>query len=245
MISNASAVILESGSRKCFSTVPTLTFTTGVNSGMATDQIITTRIPSNHRLAERKLIEFVNSAEWRIDDHGRIWKGLNVRAEKILPSGYMMVRRMKDGKRIVGLSHRLVWQYFLGDIPAGMTINHKNGIKDDNRLVNLEVRTYSENTIHAYRSGLRDEHGQRNPAAKLSDNQVAQIRLAYAGGGFTMKALGEKFGVRFQHISRLVRGQRRPKQGGPVKTNDLRHSTPERDPITKRFIRSRVQEFPK
>jgi len=32
------------------------------------------RVPSNHRLAERKLIAMVRAGEWEIDNEGRIWR---------------------------------------------------------------------------------------------------------------------------------------------------------------------------
>lgn len=156
-----------------------------------------------------------------VDNEGRIWRG-EKRAEHRMPSGYLQVSVMRNLVRYYTCAHRLVWRALVGPIPNGLAINHKNGRKDDNRPENLELATYSENTRHAYRIGLMDEHGERNPAAKLTDNQVAQIRNMYAQGGYTMEQLGGLFGVRFQHISRLVRGQRRPKQGGPVFDRDLR-----------------------
>lgn len=147
-----------------------------------------------------------------------------------------MVRAMRDGIRIVGLAHRLVWQHVNGDIPPGMTINHVNGLRDDNRPENLMLSAYCDQMRHAHRSGLLDQHGQTNPAAKLTNNHVAQIRNAYAGGGHTMDALASRFGVTFQTISKIVRGQRRPKQGGPVAEGDQRRCTSERDPATGRFV---------
>jgi hypothetical protein len=51
-------------------------------------------------------------------------------------------------------AHRLVWESVNGPIPDGMQINHRNGIKTDNRLENLELATASENTQHAYDTGL-------------------------------------------------------------------------------------------
>jgi hypothetical protein len=43
---------------------------------------------------------------------------------------------------------------FVGEIKKGYVINHINGIKSDNRLVNLEMVTQSENILHAYETGL-------------------------------------------------------------------------------------------
>jgi len=107
-------------------------------------------------------------------------------------------------------------------MPEDKEVNHANGRKTDNRPVNLELVSSSENTRHAHRTGLKDQYGQRNPAAKLTDRQVAEIRLAYACGGISQQSLAEEYGVRFQHISRLIRGQRRGKQAGPVSSCDHR-----------------------
>lgn len=158
---------------------------------------------------------------YRVDELGRIWRG-DRRAENRTAGGYLQVKVMRNRIRYYTCAHRLVWRALFGPIPEGMVINHKNGRKDDNRPENLEIVSYSENTKHAYRHGLMDEHGESNPAAKLTDNQVAQIRNMYAQGGYTMAQLGELFGVRFQHISRLIHGQRRRKQGGPTSDADLR-----------------------
>lgn len=203
-------------------------------------------------LNERILISLVENGEWEIDAEGRIWRtciriglrsGTNHlvrvdrrRAEKILPHGYLEVRATIGGKRLCCGAHRLVWQHFNGDIPAGHEINHDNGIKNDNRPTNLLAGTAGSNIAHAHANGLIDQFGQKNPASKLTDNQIAQIRLAYAKGGYTMLDLGERFGVRFQHISRIIRGTRRAKQGGPVVTQDLRHQPSQRDAETGRFV---------
>ncbi len=189
-------------------------------------------------LAERALIALVKDGQWEIDEAGRIWRtcirsGLKNggshlipvarrRVEHALPLGYLQVRATIDGRRVHGLAHRLVWQHVHGDIPVGHEINHDNGLKDDNRPGNLLCGTGGANIEHAHSGGLIDQHGQKNPAAKLTDNQVAQIRLAYQRGGYTQAKLADRFGVSHQQISRIVRGQRRPKQGGPTTDRDLR-----------------------
>ncbi|WP_182442185.1 HNH endonuclease [Cereibacter sphaeroides] len=207
--------------------------------------------------AEKILIALVRDGEWTIKPDGTIWRqsrrignrhdGSSLlipcateRAERLLPTGYLMVRAMRNGVRTNGLAHRLVWQHAHGDIPDGMQINHRNGIKDDNRPENLELASATDQAKHAHGSGLIDQTGQRNPSAKLSDRQVAQIRNAYQQGGYTMEQLGQRFGVSFQAISKIVRGKRRPKQGGPVAGDDLRHCVCEQDEATGRFIGKRV-----
>lgn len=47
--------------------------------------------------------------------------------------------------------HRLVAFAFCDNHFEGAVVNHKNGIRDDNRAENLEWVSHSENLIHAYR----------------------------------------------------------------------------------------------
>ena len=57
--------------------------------------------------------------------------------------------------------HREVLKAFVGEIEGKPEVNHKNGIKDDNRLENLEWVTSRQNKLHAIRTGLS------NPTANL------------------------------------------------------------------------------
>jgi len=139
------------------------------------------------------------------------------------------------------MAHRLVWHHFFGLIPGGMCINHKNGIKDDNRPGNLEIVTYSENMSHAHKNRLLDQRGERNPSAKLSDKEVEEIRKLYSTGEFLQVDLAQRYGVAFQTISKIVRGERREMQGGPIDSIDHRpgHAAA-RDPENGRFVGKRA-----
>lgn len=78
------------------------------------------------------------------------------------PNGYLSIRLVKPKPRTF-LLHRLVLQSFKGE--NARPVNHKNGIKDDCRLSNLEFVTPRENTEHAIKTGLF------NPRAVFSSRQ--------------------------------------------------------------------------
>lgn len=68
--------------------------------------------------------------------------------------GYLKQILHKDGERKYAQVHRLVAIAFLPNPENKQEVNHKNGIKTDNRVDNLEWVTTSENQKHAYISGL-------------------------------------------------------------------------------------------
>lgn len=49
-------------------------------------------------------------------------------------------------------AHRLIWIYFNGDIPTGLTIDHINRDRADNRIENLRLATSSENNKNSIQS---------------------------------------------------------------------------------------------
>lgn len=173
---------------------------------------------------------------WRIAQRRKSRWGGAVTVKPIVPHridpavgvGYRQVKLMVDGKQFGALAHRLVWFHLHGPIPTHLAINHKNGKKGDNHPQNLEVVTHSENTKHAYRIGLMNEDGEKNPAAKLTNLEVVAIRTLYANGGITQQELADQFGVKFQQISRIVRGDRRPTQAGVIADYSSRRNNPNR-----------------
>ena len=118
-------------------------------------------------------------------------KALKVLINHIGKKGYPVVTLVGDGARKLCKVHQLVAAAFLGPCPNGYMVNHKNGIKTDVRLANLEYITDQENREHAKRHGLMasgERHGsrthpesrtigERNPQAKLTESEVRAIKF--------------------------------------------------------------------
>lgn len=73
--------------------------------------------------------------------------------------------------------HRLVAEAFIPNPENKKTVNHINGLKHDNRAVNLEWCTQKENVQHALKNGLLNiVRGEANGASKLKEQDVRDIR---------------------------------------------------------------------
>jgi hypothetical protein len=101
-----------------------------------------------------------------------------------LDNGYREIVFFDDKhNRIRKLVHQVVSEAFLGKIPVGMEVNHKDGNKRNNKLSNLEYVTPSQNIQHAIRTGLmKPVRGTRIGTSKLTPRQVRRIRQRYDAG---------------------------------------------------------------
>ena len=97
--------------------------------------------------------------------------------------GYPQILLSNGGKTTSVRVHVLVLESFVGDRPEGKNCNHKNGIKYDNKLSNLEWVTYKENVIHSYSNGLKHgKKGMSSHRSKLTDDQIVEIRKLFSSG---------------------------------------------------------------
>ena len=87
-------------------------------------------------------------------------------------------------------------------------VNHRFGIKKDNRVSELEWMTGSENKQHAYDIGLK-RRGSDHPRAKLTEEQVRYIREVCIPNDleFGISALARKFDVCIATISEIYHGE--------------------------------------
>lgn len=98
------------------------------------------------------------SSGYYIGDQGDVLsvkKGKKILYKSSNQSGYIYSEIYVEGKKIKCYIHREVARAFLEKLPHHQCVNHKNGMKQDNRLENLEYCTYSQNIQHAYDTGLK------------------------------------------------------------------------------------------
>lgn len=135
-----------------------------------------------------------------IGHHGVPVRGMSTRR---LLKGYPGIKLCKVGAAKTATVHSIVAAAFIGPRPTGMEINHKNGVKTDNRVVNLEYMTRGENSQHAARMGLAYV-GILNAAAKLAESDVRRIRSEYKPWVVSANTLARRFGVTKRSILNVV-----------------------------------------
>lgn len=128
-----------------------------------------------------------------------------IRTSRINKRGYLYLCIFMPGKNKTVKVHHLVADAWIGPRPLGMVVNHRNGIKTDNRVENLEYVTQKENIRHAIHTLGRHRSGESNSQSKLTEFDVISIRNEYATGRFKQVELGEKYGVCQVVISAIVR----------------------------------------
>lgn len=122
--------------------------------------------------------------------------------------GYRAVNLCIDGKATKHCVHRLVAAAWLGPPhPQNLLINHKNGLKWDNRAENLEWFSPRENLLHAKQILGVNRDGERSHNAKLKDCDVLQAKRLHATGEYSFSKLGLKFGVDRKAISNAIQGK--------------------------------------
>ena len=104
--------------------------------------------------------------------------------------------------------HTLVARAFLGPRPEGHQINHIDGVKDNNRLDNLEYVTPKQNIAHARRLGLvKFPCGIALQMARLTEDQVREIRRRRPHEN--AKQIADEFGISAAHVYGICNGNGR------------------------------------
>ena len=122
-------------------------------------------------------------------------------------SGYLTVN-LYQGRKTLHSSHCvhvLVLEAFRGKRPPGMVANHKNALKFDNRLENLEWTTLHGNARHAVEMGLTCK-GEAHGKARLREEDIKRIRRL-GKEGTSPTNLAHLYGISRPHVHNILNGK--------------------------------------
>lgn len=130
------------------------------------------------------------------------------RAIQVNRAGYHRCNLFKDGKAHLRYVHRLVAEAFIPPAPGKDQVNHKDGVKSNNHVSNLEWVDCQENCHHALKNELYQvARGEDSGAAKITAEDVIAIRRL-ANTGIYHRELADMFGIGRKAITKIVNRQR-------------------------------------
>lgn len=168
------------------------------------------------------VLEHVQRGVIRVDPDGSIWrcairrgnrwKSIEPRrVENLSGKGYLRVSLQKpDGGLAIVMAHRLVHEVFIGPVPLGLQINHKDLNKTNNTPSNLEVVTGARNIQHSYENGrtrpwsqVKQKGGTWRGKPILTEQQKQTARDLRASG-VKLKRIASELGISITHAHRIT-----------------------------------------
>lgn len=114
------------------------------------------------------------------------------------PNGYVRVVLSVSSKLTTRTVHSLVAEAFLGPVPEGQEVRHKNGRANQNRLENLIYGTRSQNRDDSRRHGTL-ACGERIAQSKITADDARAIRAAKG----RMETIADAFGISRSQVRRI------------------------------------------
>jgi hypothetical protein len=159
----------------------------------------------------------IYNTNYKVDFLGNVY-GLDGRVLKPAKDnkGYLRVGLTINGKLCTKKVHRLIAQTFISNTLNKPFVNHINGIKNDNRVENLEWVTAKENTKHAIDNGLfyfntseqsiniNTKKGSLNGMSILNEQEVIEIRKKFKPRKYTRKMLSLEYNVTENCIKDII-----------------------------------------
>lgn len=149
---------------------------------------------------------------YKISNFGKIWS----KGREGTKGGILLLTRSKKGYLYVGLRKeghqkryrvsRLVAETFIPNFNNKLEVNHKDGIKINNELTNLEWRTHQENIDHAKKLGLILK-GEKSKKTNLINKDVLLIREYLKDEQYSIKQISKVFNVSQRTVSHISLGQ--------------------------------------
>lgn len=139
-----------------------------------------------------------------------------IKAQRYPENGYLLVSLWKGNKEKKALVHRLVALAFIKNPENKKTVNHKKGIKTDNRYHQLEWATQGENARHSYKelgrkAVLLGKTGKENRFSKPVNQYSIDGILIGMHDSITIAA--EKIGTSKRNICHALLGNQKTAGG--------------------------------
>lgn len=160
--------------------------------------------------------KWVKNHKWlyEISNIGRLkthnWRGVGrtmIVTPKMDADGYLWYRMSKNNKKTMLKVHRIVALHFIPNPKKLPEVNHKNGVKLNNKPSNLEWSTHADNMAHfgkhIYKKGQWG--GFNNARSIMSKKDVTDIRNGVYDN-LTTSQLSRKLGVNWCTIDRIRKG---------------------------------------
>lgn len=119
--------------------------------------------------------------------------------------GYLRVALAKGRALKTYKVHRLVAQAFVDNPEKKPQVNHIDGNKQNNCLLNLEWVTNKENAIHAAKNGLWTyKKGHEHHRSRLDEKQVQQL-CRMKDAGYLNRVIADRFGISISCVKRTYK----------------------------------------
>lgn len=116
--------------------------------------------------------------------------------------GYLFIVLSKMPIRRKTSIHRLVAETFIPNPENKSQVNHKNGIKINCAVDNLEWNTASENLYHAFKNGIRTDKGDNHYNCKIKQTDKIEIKRLKREG-VRLRTIAQRYNVSESLISQI------------------------------------------
>jgi hypothetical protein len=127
---------------------------------------------------------------------------------RVRGKGYIGVTIYNHNKPKTFSVHRLVAQAFVPNPKGYNQVNHINSIRSDNRAINLEWCTQSQNILHGYKYGkCIPTKGEKCGSHILNEEQILLIRKIRLSQKISKGKLAAQFNVSIGAIDAIIKNK--------------------------------------
>jgi NUMOD4 motif/HNH endonuclease len=147
--------------------------------------------------------DVVDFPRYQVSNHGRIRRGGRILKPSLRRNGYRVIQLFKNKKQHSKKVSHLVAAAFIGPLPPGFLVHHKDRISINDIPGNLEYMEIKKHAKFHYQ-GIAGNGGETHPSAKLSNKEVIEIRQFRKDTGLSYAKISKIFNVSSSTIGRIV-----------------------------------------